>query len=292
MALFSLPQLATVVALGQALHYGDEGIDVKINVEKNSNSYLTGRLPQGSFEYGLDVVKQKDNHFQHKVKGPDDVTYGCYGFVDPDGKPHLVHYVSDLKGYRIVPPESATKIYISRLERSINNVYQASQEKNVQWKDLFFPPACKQLYTETKVAAPPTTPRPTPPRTPSTTRRPAPTTRRTTPAPPPPAPAEPEFTASSNLCPSVVQAPPADLRAAQPACSSVCGELKDELKDIKAKLKTLLDTLAEKPKGRAGNGGGKFAYFPVMLSDGLPDGVDASSAQFAFPAVPQQCGRQ
>lgn len=89
-----------------------------------------------------------------------------------------------------------------------------------------------------------------------------------------------------------MQAPPADLRAAQPACSSVCGELKDELKDIKAKLKTLLDTLAEKPKGRAGNGGGKFAYFPVMLSDGLPDGVDASSAQFAFPAVPQQCGRQ
>uniref|UniRef100_A0A182W2A5 Uncharacterized protein n=1 Tax=Anopheles minimus TaxID=112268 RepID=A0A182W2A5_9DIPT len=278
--------LATVVALTEALHYGDEGIDVKINVEKNSNSYLSGRLPQGSFEYGLDVVKQQDNHFQHKVKGPDDVTYGCYGFVDPDGKPHLVHYVSDLKGYRIVPPDSATKIYISRLERSINNVYQASQEKNVQWKDLFFPPACKQLYTETKVSTPPVTPRPTP-------RRPSPTVRRVTPAPPPPPSPpvipEPEFTASSNLCPSVVQAPPADL-APQPACSAVCDELKDELKDIKAQLKTLMDTLAEKPKGRAGGDGSKFAYFPVMLSDGLPDGVDAS--KFAFPVGPQQCGNQ
>uniref|UniRef100_A0A182N351 Uncharacterized protein n=1 Tax=Anopheles dirus TaxID=7168 RepID=A0A182N351_9DIPT len=283
--------LATVAALGQALHYGDEGIDVKINVEKNSNSYLSGRLPQGSFEYGLDVVKQKDNHFQHKVKGPDDVTYGCYGFVDPDGKPHLVHYVSDLKGYRIVPPDSATKIYISRLERSINNVYQASQEKNVQWKDLFFPPACKQLYTETKKTTPPTTPRPTPRAVPTTTtRRPAPTTRRTTPAPPPPPPApEPEFTASSNLCPSVVQAPLADLAPAQPACSKTCDDLKDELQDIKAKLKHLIDTLAEKPKGK---GAGQFAYFPVMLSDGLPAGVDASSAKFAFPAVPQQCGSQ
>uniref|UniRef100_A0A182QKH3 Uncharacterized protein n=1 Tax=Anopheles farauti TaxID=69004 RepID=A0A182QKH3_9DIPT len=285
--------LATVVALGQALHYGDEGIDVKINVEKNSNSYLSGRLPQGSFEYGLDVVKQKDNHFQHKVKGPDDVTYGCYGFVDPDGKPHLVHYVSDLKGYRIVPPDSATKIYISRLERSINNVYQASQEKNVQWKDLFFPPACKQLYTETKKTAPPTTPRPTPRTITTTTRRPTPTTRRVTPAPPPPpAPVvpEPEFTASSNLCPSVVQAPQADAPPAQPACSKVCDELKDELQDIKAKLKNLIDTLAEKPKGKAT--AGQYAYFPVMLSDGLPEGVDASSAKFAFPAVPQQCGRQ
>ncbi|XP_052890283.1 uncharacterized protein LOC128298557 [Anopheles moucheti] len=285
--------LATVVALAQALHYGDEGIDVKINVEKNSNSYLSGRLPQGSFEYGLDVVKQQDNHFQHKVKGPDDVTYGCYGFVDPDGKPHLVHYVSDLKGYRIVPPDSATKIYISRLERSINNVYQASQEKNVQWKDLFFPPACKQLYTETKVSAPPTTPRPAP-RTPPTTRRPPPTPRRVTPAlppPPPPAAPEPEFTASSNLCPSVVQAPPADL-APQPACSKVCDDLKGELADIKAKLNKLLDTLAEKPKGKAGADGTKFAYFPVMLSDGLPDGVDASSSKFAFPAFPQQCGNQ
>ncbi|XP_053670484.1 uncharacterized protein LOC128720813 [Anopheles nili] len=290
--------VAAVASLGgQALHYGDEGIDVKINVEKNSNSYLSGRLPQGSFEYGLDVVKQKDNHFQHKVKGPDDVTYGCYGFVDPDGKPHLVHYVSDLKGYRIVPPDSATKIYISRLERSINNVYQASQEKDVQWKDLFFPPACKQLYTETKRAAPPATPRPTPPRPSPTPRRPAPTPtpRRVVPAPPPPPPPpaapEPEFTASSNLCPSVVQAPPADL-VPQPGCSKVCDELKDELKDIKAKLKQLLDTLAEKPKGAAGPKGATFAYFPVMLSDGLPQGVDASSAKFAFPAVPQQCGRQ
>ncbi|XP_058127673.1 uncharacterized protein LOC131285802 [Anopheles ziemanni] len=283
--------LATVATCATALHYGDEGIDVKINVEKNSNSYLSGRLPQGSFEYGLDVVKQKDNHFQHKVKGPDDVTYGCYGFVDPDGKPHLVHYVSDLKGYRIVPPESATKIYISRLERSINNVYQASQEKNVQWKDLFFPPACQQLYREQKVA---TTPRPTP-RVFTTTRRPAPTPpRRVAPATTTtPAPVEPE-PSSSNLCPSVVQVPPANL-APQPACSAVCDELKSELADIKSKLKTLLDALAEKPSGKAGpkgKGNATFAYFPVMLSDGLPEGVDADSAKFAFPAVPQQCGRQ
>ncbi|XP_058065588.1 uncharacterized protein LOC131215217 [Anopheles bellator] len=273
--------LATVASIGRALHYGDDGIDVKINVEKTSNSYLAGRLPQGSFEYGLDVVKQKDNHFQHKVKGPDDVTYGCYGFVDPDGKPHLVHYVSDLKGYRIVPPDHATKIYISRLERSINNVYQASQEKNVQWKDLFFPPACKQLYSEVKVAAP--TPKPT---TRPTTRRPVTTTRR--PTTPPPA-TEPEVAASSDRCPSVVQAPGAAPQ--QPACSSVCAELKDELKDIKAKLKNLLDTLAEKPSAKAKPGqDAKFAYFPVMLSDGLPDGVDPKSAPFAFPAL--QCGRQ
>ncbi|XP_050095747.1 uncharacterized protein LOC126577830 [Anopheles aquasalis] len=280
--------LATVASVGRALHYGEEGIDVKINVEKNSNSYLSGKLPQGSFEYGLDVVKQKDNHFQHKVKGPDDVTYGCYGFVDPDGKPHLVHYVSDLKGYRIVPPESATKIYISRLERSISNVYQASQEKNVPWKDLFFPPACKQLYSEAKVSTPPPTLRTTP-RTTTPRRTPAPTTTRPRPLPtttPKPV-IEPEFTqSSSNLCPSVVA--PDTLAAPQPACSKVCDELKDELRDIKAKLKTLLDAVAEKPKSK---GNGQFAYFPVMLSDGLPDGVDASSAKFAFPAVPQQqCG--
>lgn len=56
-----------MASVGRTLHYGEEGIDVKINVEKNSNSYLSGKLPQGSFEYGLDVVKQKDNHFQHKV---------------------------------------------------------------------------------------------------------------------------------------------------------------------------------------------------------------------------------
>ncbi|XP_052890241.1 fibronectin-binding protein A-like [Anopheles moucheti] len=298
--------LATIVAFAQALDSSETGIDVKINVEKNSNSYLSGRLSQGSFEYGLNVDKKKDNHFQHKVKGPDDVTYGCYGFVDPDGKPHLVHYVSDLKGYRVIPPDSATKIYVARLEGSINNVYQASQEKNVQWKDLFFPPACKQALHETELditPAPITTPRPSVPKqrvtpppsppTPSSTtpepeeETPSTTPRRPSPLPPPNViPTDPE-PKPSDMCPSVVQPPPA-----QPACSEVCDELKKEMEEIKAKLNELLDTLAEKPKSGADGNGTKFAYFPVMLSDGLPDGVDASSSKFAFPAIPQQCGNQ
>ncbi|XP_053668006.1 ras-associated and pleckstrin homology domains-containing protein 1-like [Anopheles marshallii] len=337
--------MATVVAIAQALDSGEAGIDVKINVEKNSNSYLSGRLSQGSFVYGLNVDKQKDNHFQHKVKGPDDVTYGCYGFVDPDGKPHLVHYVSDLKGYRVVQPDSATKIYVARLESSINNVYQAPQEKNVQWKDLFFPPACKQALNETELditSAPTTTtttprpfvpkervtPTPSPPTpapeedTPPTTPRrppvkPSPTPTTTTPSPSTPEeeiapstrrPSLPKYPLTprpskplpppnvitndpepkpSDMCSSVVQAPPT-----QPACSKVCDELKNELEDIKGKLNTLLDTLAEKPKSGADGSGTKFAYFPVMLSDGLPDGVDASSSKFVFPAAPQQCGNQ
>lgn len=106
-----------LVTLVQSLSIDD--LDIKVDVDKNSNSYHHGQLKKGLFEYGLDVDKSQDHHFQHKVKGPDDVTYGCYGFVDPDGKPHLTHYVSDLKGYRVVPPEHATKIYIARLEKSM-----------------------------------------------------------------------------------------------------------------------------------------------------------------------------
>lgn len=258
-----------VISVVQALSIDDRTLEVNVNVEKNSNSYFQSKINDGSFQYGLDVEKPVDHHFQHKVKGPDGVTYGCYGFVDPDGKPHLTHYVSDVKGYRVVPPDSATKIYIARLEKSINNVYQASQEKNVQWKDLFFPPACRTLYTELSTKAPatqrPTTPRPT------------------TPAP---VQIEPDF-GGSSVHESIV---PHDNGA--PACSQVCYELKGELQEIKSKLKTLIDSLARKeaegsqPKFAAGNE--TYAYFPVMLSNSLPAG--ATPGQIAMP--PFRCGGQ
>ncbi|XP_055596787.1 uncharacterized protein LOC129746885 isoform X2 [Uranotaenia lowii] len=271
--------LLALVTLAQTLSIDDRTLDININVEKNSNHYHHGKLQEGSFEYGLDVIKQVDNHFQHKVKGPDGVTYGCYGFVDPDGKPHLVHYVSDLKGYRVVPPDHATKIYISRLEKSIDNIYQASSERNVQWKDLFFPPACRNLQTELTQKQPPTTPRPTLP-------PPPPPRPQTTPAPPPAL--EPEFSDSSNVHESRVL-------PQEPGCSRVCDELKGELQEIKAKLKNLIDSLAErdahKRPSSASDGNGSYAFFPVMLSDRLPEGIDASKARFALPAS-GQCGRQ
>ncbi|EAT36927.1 AAEL011029-PA [Aedes aegypti] len=192
-----------LVAVVQALSIDDRTVDVNINLEKNSNTYFQSKLKEGSFQYGLDVVEPIDHHFQHKVKGPDGVTYGCYGFVDPDGKPHLTHYVSDVKGYRVVPPNSATKIYISRLETSIDNIYKASQEKSVPWKDLFFPPACRTLYDDlvknAAVTQRPTTARPTTPR--STTPRPTTprsTIRATTPSTTPaPVSFEPEFGGSN-----------------------------------------------------------------------------------------------
>ncbi|KAL9703129.1 hypothetical protein quinque_006647 [Culex quinquefasciatus] len=274
-----------LVTLAQTLSIDDRTLDININVEKNSNHYHHGKLREGSFEYGLDVVKDKvDNHFQHKVKGPDDVTYGCYGFVDPDGKPHLVHYVSDLKGYRVVPPDHATKIYIARLEKSITNVYQASLEKDVQWKDLFFPPACRTLRAELEKVAPATTARPftTRPTTPRTTPRPRPTT--TTQAS---LPLEPEFSDSSNVQETFVPHHQLD-------CAHVCDDLKAELEQLKAKLNNLINDLAAKEarekKSKPGNG--KYAYMPVLISDSLPEGVE-SSGKFALPAFsPGQCGRQ
>ncbi|XP_058464733.1 uncharacterized protein LOC131438620 [Malaya genurostris] len=273
------------VTLTQALSIDDRSLDININVEKNSNLYHHGQLRQGAFEYGLDVMKQVDNHFQHKVKGLDGVTYGCYGFVDPDGKPHLVHYVSDLKGYRVVPPDHATKIYIARLEKSITNVYQASVEKDVQWKDLFFPPACRTLKAALDKTTRPTTPRPTTPR-PTT---PKPTTARTTPRPTTTAaPPEPEFVDSSNVHAAYAPCPDSG------SCSRVCDELKVELKEIKAKLKVLVDSLAGQQQRKKPAGGNEtFAYFPVMLSDSPPEGFDARSGKYAFPIFAQpQCGRQ
>ncbi|XP_055533886.1 uncharacterized protein LOC129723593 [Wyeomyia smithii] len=271
--------LLALVTLARALSIDDRGLDININVEKNSNLYHHGRV--SSFEYGLDVVKQVDHHFQHKVKGEDGVTYGCYGFVDPDGKPHLVHYVSDLRGYRVVPPNHATKIYIDRLEKSIDNVYQASIAKDVQWKDLFFPPACKTLAAELENQAPPTTRRPTTPR--PTTPRPTTPRPTTTTA----APLEPEFGDSSNVHEAFA------VRQEPGSCSRVCDELRVELQDIKSKLKTLIDSLSDNKaqRNRPLSGNSSYAYFPVLLSDRPPEGFDARSGKYALPVFAQQtCG--
>lgn len=64
-------------------------------------------------------MEKENSQFQHKVKGPDDVTYGCYGYIDPNNEKHLVYYVADRLGYRLVPPNQPTKIFTERVASSM-----------------------------------------------------------------------------------------------------------------------------------------------------------------------------
>uniref|UniRef100_A0A8W7P903 Uncharacterized protein n=1 Tax=Anopheles coluzzii TaxID=1518534 RepID=A0A8W7P903_ANOCL len=187
----------------------NDNIDIDIKVDSDSKLYHQGRTVEGSFNYGYNVPRRNYNQYQHKVKGPDGVTYGCYGFVDPTNGTHLYHYVSDLKGYRVVPPNQPTKVYSDRVANSVANIYDAVGE-TYDWEKLYFPDVCRVLQkskeernelsiprgfqvnddgsvtqtTQKPKASAPTSKRPAPSPSPAATRAPPPPSRTTRPTPP------------------------------------------------------------------------------------------------------------
>ncbi|XP_053680710.1 uncharacterized protein LOC128731604 [Anopheles nili] len=131
-------------------------MDVYVNQE-NAQVYHRQDMKRGEFDYGYHV-QAVNNQFQHKVKGPDDVTYGCYGYVDPAGRKHLVYYVADRMGYRIIFPNRATKIFTAKLTDSLNKLDGSVKgkdydEKVVEWNNLYMPESCFRLHEILDTAA-------------------------------------------------------------------------------------------------------------------------------------------
>jgi hypothetical protein len=65
-------------------------------------------LLQGSYQFGYDVGP--NGQFHHEKRGPDGITYGCYGYIDPDGRLRATHYIVD-QGYRVVTPKKPVTVY-------------------------------------------------------------------------------------------------------------------------------------------------------------------------------------
>lgn len=127
----------------------DQGsFNINMN-QPNAQMYHQQNVRSGQFNYGYNV-NTVSNQFQHKVKGPDDVTYGCYGYIDPSNRKHLVYYVADRMGYRIIFPNRPTKIFTDRVTDSLNKLDGATKaksydEKVVAWNDLYMPESCFRL---------------------------------------------------------------------------------------------------------------------------------------------------
>ncbi|XP_039439912.1 uncharacterized protein LOC120420860 [Culex pipiens pallens] len=171
--------LAAIAAI--AADQGSFSINMK---QPDANMYHQQNVHSGQFNYGYNV-NTVSNQFQHKVKGPDDVTYGCYGYIDPSNRKHLVYYVADRMGYRIIFPNRPTKIFTDRVTDSLNKLDGATKAKNydekvVAWNDLYMPESCFRLdeilstaasSTHQQVVRPePELPRPTQYTIPTTTR--------------------------------------------------------------------------------------------------------------------------
>lgn len=92
-----------------------------------------------------------NGQFHHENKGPDGFTYGCYGYVDPDGKLQATHYISDGWGYRVVTPGESVEIFHHKHDPSDENQGSDGDSEHehhghhgvvTAWGDLYFPKGC------------------------------------------------------------------------------------------------------------------------------------------------------
>lgn len=79
------------------------------NTTRNDLKTIWLRTISGSYGYGYDV--SPDGQFHHETRGPDGVTYGCYGYIDQSGILRATHYVADSQGYRTVEATKPVLIY-------------------------------------------------------------------------------------------------------------------------------------------------------------------------------------
>lgn len=93
---------------------------------------LSSGQTKGAYRYGYDIGKT--GNFHHETRGPDGVTYGCYGYVDPYHMLRATHYVADTHGYRTVEPQKPVEVYPVYGERGHGVI--------LQWDELYFPIGC------------------------------------------------------------------------------------------------------------------------------------------------------
>ncbi|XP_065073517.1 uncharacterized protein LOC135697672 [Ochlerotatus camptorhynchus] len=80
-------------------------------VEGTDDQYFYLDSVSDTYHYGYEV--NPNGTFHHERRGPEGVTYGCYGYIDSNQKQHVTHYVADQKGYRVVEPNKPILIYLS-----------------------------------------------------------------------------------------------------------------------------------------------------------------------------------
>lgn len=72
-----------------------------VSIDKDDRTQYDERsIDQFEYNYGLEI--DKNTQFNHQTRGPDGITYGCYGYLDEDGNLQSKHYIADARGFRIL----------------------------------------------------------------------------------------------------------------------------------------------------------------------------------------------
>lgn len=131
----------------------DHPKEVVVAIEdQNKTQYLEQNFNSNAYEFGYEVGPH--GQFHHENRGPDGVTYGCYGYIDPYSKLQATHYVADAAGYRTVEPGREVELFYTKEElEAARKKYEdevvqeqlLTQKKKghiTAWKELYFPKSC------------------------------------------------------------------------------------------------------------------------------------------------------
>lgn len=89
--------------------FSGKGVKIVSIDDADRTQYDERGLDQGAYNYGTEI--EKNAQFNHKTRGPDGVTYGCYGYVDNDGKLQAEHYIADARGFRLITSGDTVEVY-------------------------------------------------------------------------------------------------------------------------------------------------------------------------------------
>ena len=81
----------------------------KIIIFKINVTFAFNLLFIGAYNYGYEVGP--NGQFHHETRGPDGVTYGCYGHIDSNALIRVTHYVADSQGYRTVEAQKPVLVF-------------------------------------------------------------------------------------------------------------------------------------------------------------------------------------
>ncbi|XP_043497691.1 proteoglycan 4-like isoform X2 [Polistes fuscatus] len=150
-ATFAFFTLVTTTVVSQ-LEDKKKGTELIFDInDEHKAQYLNQNFYSNVYNYGYEV--SPNGQFHHEVHGPDDVTYGCYGYVDPLGKLKTTFYISDGWGYRVVKPGQNVELFFhehehhedSQSEKNDNDDRHDHHGILTAWNKLHFPPICAQF---------------------------------------------------------------------------------------------------------------------------------------------------
>lgn len=89
--------------------FNGKGVKIVSIADADKTQYDERGLDQGAYNYGAEI--DENVQFNHQTRAPDGITYGCYGYLDDEGKIQSKHYIADARGFRLLTSLDLVDVY-------------------------------------------------------------------------------------------------------------------------------------------------------------------------------------